>query len=248
LTTKYDLPSTYVSEMVEYNRLYLLGASRTSTGNPSFTSTSSSTTYTVSDNSGDNGMLVLLQTALASYLFTANDFNTLASDAVVVSATPNKILKLDSNSKLPTSITGDADTVDGLHANSFMLGTKAYGNVTFTDSIGSKATLTKNIALGGTYKHGILIIGKLMVFFGTDNSKTLMVGVGNTSASNSGLAYTRRINGCISNVADDNYFISGQSTIDTNEIFINGTNIDITFYNTYTSSVSLNCSVDWEVW
>lgn len=40
---------------------------------------------------------------------------------VVTTATANKILKLDSNAKLPASITGDADTVDGKHANDFAL-------------------------------------------------------------------------------------------------------------------------------
>ena len=77
MATKYDLPATYVSEMIEYNTLYLKGSTRTSTGNPSFTSTSSTTTYTVSDNSGENGLLVLLQTALADYIITASDYNVI---------------------------------------------------------------------------------------------------------------------------------------------------------------------------
>lgn len=36
---------------------------------------------------------------------------------IVTTAAANKILKLDSNAKLPASITGDADTVDGKHAS-----------------------------------------------------------------------------------------------------------------------------------
>ena len=74
---KYDLPNTYMSEYVEYQRLFILGNSRTSTGNPSFTSTSSGVTYTVSANTGENGMLALLKAALSDYLVSASDWNGL---------------------------------------------------------------------------------------------------------------------------------------------------------------------------
>ena len=39
-----------------------------------------------------------------------------AASDVVTTATADKILKLNANAKLPASITGDADTVDGAHA------------------------------------------------------------------------------------------------------------------------------------
>lgn len=42
-----------------------------------------------------------------------------ASSDVVTSATANKILKLDSNSKLPASVTGDSETVNGLRSYQF---------------------------------------------------------------------------------------------------------------------------------
>lgn len=38
---------------------------------------------------------------------------------IVDKAAPNKVLKLDSNAKLPASITGDANTLDGKHASDF---------------------------------------------------------------------------------------------------------------------------------
>ena len=75
MTTKFDLPNTLVGEYAEYQRLYLLGNGRTTTGNPSFTSSSSSITYTVSNNTGQNGMLLLLQTPLNDFLIRAVDWN-----------------------------------------------------------------------------------------------------------------------------------------------------------------------------
>lgn len=53
-----------------------------------------------------------------------------ASSDVVTTATANKILKLDAAAKLPTSITGDAGTVDGAHAGT------AAGNVLLLDGTG----------------------------------------------------------------------------------------------------------------
>lgn len=56
---------------------------------------------------------------------TANAFSGVspssfvAATEVVTTATANKILKLNADGKLPTSITGDADTVDGKHAAAF---------------------------------------------------------------------------------------------------------------------------------
>jgi len=47
---------------------------------------------------------------------------------VVTVATPNKILKLDENSKLPTSITGDSDTIDGKHVDDTKTGIDATTN------------------------------------------------------------------------------------------------------------------------
>jgi hypothetical protein len=43
------------------------------------------------------------------------------NDDIVTVAQPNKLLRLNSSSKLPASITGDAETVDGKHASDFVL-------------------------------------------------------------------------------------------------------------------------------
>lgn len=43
-----------------------------------------------------------------------------ASSDVVTVATANKLLKLDAGAKLPASITGDADTVDGIHGTAMV--------------------------------------------------------------------------------------------------------------------------------
>ncbi len=52
--------------------------------------------------------------------------HVLASD-VVAQATANKILKLDAAGKLPASITGDADTLDGKHAADFAAASHSHG-------------------------------------------------------------------------------------------------------------------------
>ena len=52
---KLDLTDAYVSEYMEYNRLVLLGASRTSGVSASFASTSSGVTYTSLD--GEQGIM-----------------------------------------------------------------------------------------------------------------------------------------------------------------------------------------------
>ena len=65
-------------------------------------------------------------TTLAGYGIT----DAVNTSDVVTTATANKILKLDANAKLPASITGDADTVDGHHAGT------AAGNVLVLDNNG----------------------------------------------------------------------------------------------------------------
>ena len=45
--------------------------------------------------------------------------NAISTEDVTTIATPGKLLKVNSDSKIPASITGDADTVDGMHAADF---------------------------------------------------------------------------------------------------------------------------------
>lgn len=142
----------------------------------------------------------------------------------------------------------DADTLDGKHANEFPDNIKVYGNVTYADSLTVGQTLTKNIALGAsTYKHGIVVLShgdknkSVMVFFGTDSTKTLVSTyryVSGTMASHSRRA---------GQITDPGTSVVG-TNISIKEVYINGSNLEIRFYNDDGITQSLNCSVDWEVW
>jgi len=156
----------------------------------------------------------------------------------------------------------DADLLDGKQASAFMNNTKAYGYVSYTDSIAAGATLTKNIALGGNYKHGKAVVmsqgtfgSGLMAFFGTDNLKTMAVGNANGSAtSNYGSAWSRRAVGRVSSKYDTNTAytygtnVLGTGKLGIDELYISGTNLVIVFRNYDTAALNLNCGIDWEVW
>ena len=149
----------------------------------------------------------------------------------------------------------NADTLDGQHASAFMLGTKIYGNAAYTDSINATTTLTKTIALGASvYKHGIIVIrnssfdvkGGIIAFFGTDNTKTLVTG---NYATTAGSAWSRRYLTKVTSMVDTiGFAATGNAFIDINEIYINGSNLQIDFYNTDAGSRLLDCIIDWEVW
>lgn len=138
-------------------------------------------------------------------------------------------------------------------ADTRMGGVKVYGNAAYTDSISAGATLTKSIPLGGSiYKNGIAVIGGssgdgIMVFFGTDNTKTLATGLVGTD---SGGAWSRRAYGSITGTGSSSpgWAVSGYGTIKINDVYIDGSNLKIVFQNTDGSARSLNCNVDWEVW
>jgi len=84
---KNNLPDAYVQEEIEYNYLYLLGATRTTTGNISWTSTSSGITYNTTggayDNKGQYGLMMLIQAAIMSYLIIASDFNAKLNSSIL---------------------------------------------------------------------------------------------------------------------------------------------------------------------
>ena len=82
---KQNLPSIYIAEKNEYNRLFDLGLTRTNTGNLTFTSISSSITYDTSvfaggaySNQGQEGMFLILKIVLTDYLIFAEDINDYA--------------------------------------------------------------------------------------------------------------------------------------------------------------------------
>lgn len=133
---------------------------------------------------------------------------------------------------------------------------KVYGNATYTDSIPASGSLTKTIPLGAsTYKHGRVVfknvtvssLGGGMAFIGTDNTKTLVMGPCYLSTSNyNGSAWSRRWLGQVTDFVFG-YTSIGAKELQIKEIYINGSNLQIEFYNYAASELSLNCQVDWEV-
>lgn len=165
--------------------------------------------------------------------------------------TPEQISPQGSGSGL------DADTLRGKTPSDFMSATKLYGNVTYTDSIPAGQTLTKTIALGGNYRHGIAVFQSnqftergIMVFFGTDPMKTKIVGYGSAGGDWMGSAWTRRKRGFITESNTLGNGIAG-GTVDEltiTDVYISGSQLVIVFKNNDTSARNLNVEIDWEVW
>ena len=141
--------------------------------------------------------------------------------------------------------------------------TKIYGSVTYTDSIAALSSLTKNIALGGNYKHGIVLVrpnaipawdygdAGVLTFVGTYNLATKVSG-GRPYASNAQYpsAWSRRKYGKVVSAYPG---LGGQSLGDSHlelsELYIDGSNLRLDFYNTWTTEpANLSCFIDWEVW
>ena len=148
----------------------------------------------------------------------------------------------------------DADTLQGKVPSNFMSATKVYGSVTYTDSIAAYGTLTKNITLGGSYKHGMAVVSQNvvntsfagLVVFGTNNLKKKAVGYNYDTYS--GSAACREFLGSVTTASKFGYDWTGDPYIRIDELYISGTNLVIVFYNQEASSRSLNCRIDWEVW
>lgn len=151
----------------------------------------------------------------------------------------------------------------GKKPTDFMSNVKVYGYAQYSDEIPPQTTLTKTIALGGTYKHGIVVVEPvpnhltgIMVFIGTDPAKALVTGGTHKSASErDASAWSRRKLGCITpGTANPSYTprygtATGSDSIGIDDIYISGTNLIIVFNNVYADAPrSLNCDVDWEVW
>jgi hypothetical protein len=97
MATKYDLPNQYVAEYIKYNELYLKGNTRTTTGNISYFSSSSGQTYSISDNTGEQGLFLILQGVLDNYLIKAIDYN-------LVNTINAKVETLEINSATKTGV------------------------------------------------------------------------------------------------------------------------------------------------
>ena len=115
-------------------------------------------------------------TSLSSKTLTAADVSAVPTSDVVTVATANKILKLDGNGKLPASITGDANTLDGINSTQFVRNDVANENIqlkvgkgTFSDPDSANTYAIK--ASGGISTDVVNIGGKInLQYNATENS------------------------------------------------------------------------------
>jgi hypothetical protein len=102
---KYDIPNTYISEYTQYQTLFLLGSSRTTSGSGSWTSSTSSVVYNYT--SGEEELFNTLKTTLQNYMITASDWNNISSTTggtvasytgttTILSATPTNTVNISS--------------------------------------------------------------------------------------------------------------------------------------------------------
>lgn len=169
----------------------------------------------------------------------------------------NKATLLSDETAALYGLTGEDATVDKAFLNVTVVAqsaNKLYGNVTYTDSIGAGATLTKNIAIGEGKRFGKCVIhrssnyGGVLVEFCVDSTKTLMIGSEINSGTNYGAARSRRHLGKVTSAGLFGNMVTGVYDIEIAEVYIDGTNLRIDFKNTGGSSKSLDCTIDWEVW
>jgi len=164
-------------------------------------------------------------------------------------------------SEHPVATTSVAGFMSAADKNRLDGGTITSGSVHYTDSIDAGSTLTKQIAIGSDKIRGKLTVSNytttetdmgihgVMVFFNTDNLKTLAVGH-RASPDVSAAAISRAYLGKITVAGSSSGFgrkATGHEEIRINEIYISGSNLVIEFENTDTAAQSLNCQIDWEV-
>lgn len=189
----------------------------------------------------------------------SDTYDIIAKPGTITEAgTPiNKATLLSDATAALYGLTGDDAVPDKAFLNVTVVAqsaNKLYGNVTYTDSIGARATLTKNIAIGEGKRFGKCVIhrtsnyGGVFVEFCVDNTKTLMIGSEINSGTDYGSARSRRHLGKVTAVVLFGNMATGSNRIEISEIYINGTNLRIDFKNTSDSSQSLDCTIDWEVW
>lgn len=120
------------------------------------------------------------------------------------------------------------------------------GSVTYTDTMPTKTTLVKNIPIPSGKQKGLIIIQDVLnvsymsfIEFSTIKANSF------SGHSNSGYdtsSFTRH----------PDYHLASHATgynggLLLRDAYINGTNIELTFYNNSTLNASLNCKCDWEV-
>jgi len=165
----------------------------------------------------------------------------------------NKATLLSDETAALYGLTGEDATVDGALGQ---LGQQhLFGFVVYADVV-STTTLIKKIAIGPNKKYGRCIIkpndkynqnNHLTVYFSTDNTKSMMIG--NISTAGKTVSISRRMLGKIAEDAEP-YFgkgVTGNTSIDILETYINGENIEIHLVSV-SESKAINCAIDWEVW
>ena len=186
---------------------------------------------------------------------------------IVATAAANKVLKLNGDSKLPASITGDADTVDGKHAADFQSATRVSGSAAYTDTINASSTVTKSIAIGSGKKFGMAILSgytaggattaasyrSVLVLFDTKQTGAFIVGgYDDTSAGwGKGSAWTRSKLGKITNAYKEfGMYVAGLDNYSyVADLYISGTNLVVTYGNTNASaSQQIGTTIEWVVW
>lgn len=163
MATKYDLPAQFIEEYKYYQTLFLKGTSRTTTGNPSYVSTSSGATYTVIDNTGEVGMQALLKTVLTDYMIFASDFNDKASQSEIGDLT------LDTD-----NITNMSD-LDGTNL------TQALDNTLRSDEV----KIGTSVIISGTGVINNIAIGKAAAIEGGSLANNIAIGT-NSNIYNGG--------------------------------------------------------------
>ena len=145
----------------------------------------------------------------------------------------------------------------GKSISDFMNSEKKRGYAEYTDAINAGATITKTIALGGTYKHGIVAVHAtkspfhgLLAFVSTTPNNTLVVTAYYDNSPRTIVAYRADERNALTDLYFGRAIADGGNPPDIfiTSMYISGTNLIITFRNTATSTKNLACRVNWEVW
>jgi len=166
---------------------------------------------------------------------------------VSTTAAPNKLLKLNAQSKLPASITGDANSVGGKTLTDmesmYAHAQKVYGSVTYNEPFNAYETKTKYINLpSNKYKNGVMrSTGGVISFFGTDSSRNITFGVTKMKDFGIWTGYVTRRHG-------DADWWGNRDYVGIDQFFIENDKIKIVLTNSTYDSQTFSMEIYWEVW
>jgi|GEM_PF-6281891 len=289
MTVKLNLPNAnsgginnLVSEYIQFDYLFKLSP-RSSSGNISFTSATSGIIYDTTNylsgiytNLGQEGMLMVLQDALKSYLITADDYNgindsinnhTSLSSSETVSAhiklaTPTETttgtdntravhplgLKSATNLLIPLTQKGVANGVATLNT----LGVLSNTQLPLVSATGYFTDTTTSVLAGVTYTKTIPLgltgkVGSLVLSTPTYGSYS-MIDFDTVAAHARGIGTTPQ-SGTIVAMTDGYLGAACSSTyvLSLQNAYILGTNLILVFHNSDASTRNINVNVLWEV-